>query len=328
MVRPVRPGGLIFFRKLRMKTDPFIFFLLLVVGLAYFFPGPAHILPLDTLASAGISLVFFFYGLKLSPAGIRSGLSNGRLHLVIQAFTFGVFPLLVLAVKPFFAAEEIWLGLFFLAALPSTVSSSVVMVSLAGGNIPAAIFNASISGLIGIVVTPLWMSLFLRAAGGDMSAIYMKLLFEILVPIVAGLLLQKRLGRFVQKFRGFFTKFDRAVILLVIYKSFVHSFESGVFSSIPLKSFAFLSLGVLVLFWAVYGLIFLTVQKSGFNREDRITALFCGTKKSLVHGTVFSKVLWGGSATVGIILLPLMLFHALQILIIGIIAGSYARESG
>jgi len=310
-----------------MKSDPFILFLLAVVGLAYFFPGPAHVLPLDTLASAGISLVFFFYGLKLSPEDIRSGLSKGRLHLLIQVFTFVVFPLVVWAVKPFFPTREVWLGLFFLAALPSTVSSSVVMVSLARGNIPAAIFNASISGLIGIVVTPLWMSIFLKASGGDMSAIYMKLLLEILVPITAGLLLQKKLSGMTQKFRSFFTKFDRAVILLVIYKSFVHSFESGIFNSIPLKSLAFLCGWVLMLFWIVYGLIFFTARSLGFNREDRITALFCGTKKSLVHGTVFSKVLWGGSATVGIILLPLMLFHALQILIVGVIAGRYAQRT-
>lgn len=308
-----------------MKSDPFILFLLAVVGLAYFFPAPAHVLPLDTLASAGISLVFFFYGLKLSPADIRSGLSKGRLHLLIQVFTFVVFPLVVWAVKPFFSTGEVWLGLFFLAALPSTVSSSVVMVSLARGNIPAAIFNASISGLIGIVVTPLWMSIFLKASGGDMSAIYMKLLFEILVPITAGLLLQKRLGTVTQKFRSFFTRFDRAVILLVIYKSFVHSFESGIFNSIPLKSLLYLCGWVLILFWIIYGLIFFMTRN--FNREDRITALFCGTKKSLVHGTVFSKVLWGSSATVGIILLPLMLFHALQILIIGVIAGRYAQKT-
>jgi len=310
-----------------MKIDPFILFLLAVVGLAYFFPGPAHVLPLDTLASAGISLVFFFYGLKLSPADIRSGLSNPKLHLVIQVFTFVVFPLLALAVKPFFSAGEMWLGLFFLAALPSTVSSSVVMVSLAGGNIPAAIFNASISGLIGIFMTPLWMSLFLKAGGGDMSAIYLKLLYEILLPISAGLLLQKRLAGAVHQFRSFFTRFDRAVILLVIYNSFVHSFESGIFSSIPPSDFFVLCGWVLLFFWIIYGLIFLVAGKLGFNREDRITALFCGTKKSLVHGTVFSKVLWGGSAVVGIILLPLMLFHALQILIIGFIAGKYARNA-
>ncbi|MBX2951522.1 MAG: bile acid:sodium symporter [Leadbetterella sp.] len=310
-----------------MKTDPFILFLLAVVGVAYFFPEPAHVLPLDTLSSAGISLVFFFYGLKLSPASIRSGLSNVRLHLVIQGFTFGVFPLLVWAVRPFFSSEEMWLGLFFLAALPSTVSSSVVMVSMAGGNMPAAIFNASISGLIGIFVTPLWMSLFIQGAGGDMSAIYIKLLYEIVLPITAGLMLQKWLGGHVRRFSSFFTKFDRAVILLIIYKSFVHSFESRIFSGIRVPDLLVLFGWILLLFTGVYSLIGFTGRKLGFNREDRITALFCGTKKSLVHGTVFSKVLWGNAASVGILLLPIMLFHAIQILIIGIIAGRYAREA-
>lgn len=310
-----------------MKTDPFILFLLIMVGMAYFFPEPAHLLPLDTLASVGISLVFFFYGLKLSPASIRSGLSNRKLHLVIHVFTFVVFPLLALAVKPFFSSGEVWLGLFFLAALPSTVSSSVVMVSLAGGNIPAAIFNASISGLIGIFITPLWMSLFLRASGGDMSGIYIKLLYEIVLPITAGLMLQKWLGPPVRKHSSLFTQFDKSVILLVIYKSFVHSFESNVFSGIRLPDLLILCLWVVLLFAVIYGLIAFTTRKLSFNREDRITALFCGTKKSLMHGTVFSKVLWGNSMTLGIILLPLMLFHAFQILVIGLIAGRYAREA-
>ncbi|MCD8540315.1 MAG: bile acid:sodium symporter [Leadbetterella sp.] len=311
-----------------MKTDPFILFLLAVVGMAYFFPEPARLLPLDSLASAGISLVFFFYGLKLSPADIRSGLSNGKLHLVIQGFTFIVFPLLVLAVKPFFPSREMWLGLFFLAALPSTVSSSVVMTSLAGGNVPAAIFNASISGLIGIFITPLWMSLFIRSAGGDVTGIYLKLLYEIVLPIAAGLLLQKWLGAPVRRYSFVFTQFDRSVILLVIYKSFVHSFESNVFSGIGLPYLLGLCGCILVLFTVVYGLIALTARKLGFNYKDRIAALFCGTKKSLMHGTVFSKVLWSNSTAIGIILLPLMLFHAFQILIVGIIAGRYAETGG
>lgn len=310
-----------------MKTDPFILFLLIMVGMAYFFPEPAHLLPLDTLASVGISLVFFFYGLKLSPASIRSGLSNGKLHLVIQGFTFVVFPLLALAVKPVFSSGEMWLGLFFLAALPSTVSSSVVMVSMAGGNVPAAIFNATISGLIGIFITPLWMSLFLRASGGDMSGIYVKLLYEIVLPITAGLILQKWLGHPVRKYSSLFARFDKSVILLVIYKSFVQSFESNVFRGIRLPDLLILCVWVVLLFAGIYGVIALITRKLSFNRDDRITALFCGTKKSLMHGTVFSKVLWGNSMTLGIILLPLMLFHAFQILVIGIIAGRYARES-
>lgn len=312
-----------------MKIDSFVIAILVVVVLAYFLPEPAHLLPLDSIASVGISLVFFFYGLKLSPSKIKAGLSNWKLHIVIQAFTFLIFPILVLAIKPIFQGQDeelIWLGLFFLAALPSTVSSSVVMVSIAKGNIPAAIFNASISGLIGIFITPLWMGLFVSVGNIDVSDVYLKLLSEILLPIIGGLLLQKWLGQFTQKFSFFFTQFDRTVILIVIYKSFVHSFEDNVFSSLQLVDFLILSTWVILLFILVYAIITLTSSWLGFNREENITALFCGTKKSLMHGTVFSKVIFGSFPALGIILLPLMLFHAFQILIIGVIAGRYSRE--
>jgi sodium/bile acid cotransporter 7 len=306
--------------------DVFIFYLLGVVGLAYFFPEPAHILPFEAITSAGVSLVFFFYGLKLSKDKLQSGLANWRLHVLIQLFTFLVFPLVAVAVKPLFSEENLWLGFFFLAALPSTVSSSVVMVSMARGNMPAAIFNASLSGLLGIFITPLWMQLFQDGGGGDFTEIYLKLLYEILLPIVAGLLLQRWLGKYVKQYSNFFSTFDRTVILAVIYKSFVHSFEEKIFSNLPLEDLLVLGLWVLALFYLIYGLIFAVSVRLGFSLEDRITALFCGTKKSLVHGTVFAKVFWGSSAVVGIYLLPLMLFHALQILIVGVIAGRYAKR--
>ncbi len=190
------------------------------------------------------------------------------------------------------------------------------MVAMARGNMPAAIFNASLSGLLGIFITPLWMQLFQDGGGGDFTEIYLKLLYEILLPIVGGLLLQRWLGKYVKQYSSFFSTFDRTVILAVIYKSFVHSFEEKIFSSLPLGDLLVLGLWVLALFYLIYGLIY----------TDRITALFCGTKKSLVHGTVFAKVFWGSSPVVGIYLLPLMLFHALQILIVGVIAGRYAKR--
>jgi solute carrier family 10 (sodium/bile acid cotransporter), member 7 len=149
-----------------MKDNKFVFALFLVMLLAWVFPGPGapdSIIPLKTIGSIGISLIFFFYGLKLSPEKLRAGLGNFRLHLLVQLSTFLLFPLIVLPFYPLMKTEgqqTLWLAMFFLAALPSTVSSSVVLTSLAKGNVPAAIFNASISGIIGIMVTPLWMGLF------------------------------------------------------------------------------------------------------------------------------------------------------------------------
>lgn len=183
-----------------MKPDKFVFALIGTVVLAWFLPRSATDitgLVLRQASTFGIGFIFFFYGLRLSPEKIRLGLGNWRLHLLVQATTFVLFPLIILAFYPFIQNQRheiLWLGLFFLAALPSTVSFSVIMTSMGRGNIPAAIFNASISGIIGVLVTPLWMGLFLQQteAGFDFSEIYLKLFLQIILPVIVGVLLQSR----------------------------------------------------------------------------------------------------------------------------------------
>ncbi|SDQ97139.1 bile acid:sodium symporter family protein [Flagellimonas zhangzhouensis] len=318
----------------KIKLDRFVLAIILVVVLAYFFPGLGSRdsqVPLGTISSVGISLIFFFYGLKLSPEKIRTGLKNWKLHVLVQVSVFLFFPLIVLAFYPLMGSgstENIWLGFLFMAALPSTVSSSVVMVSLAKGNVPAAIFNASISGLIGIVMTPLWLGVFLEQKAGDFSLmdVYVKLLTEILLPVILGLLLNRFLGKYAARYSSYLTLFDKSVILLIIYKSFVHSFEDEVFESVNFKTMVLIYIGVLAIFFFVYAVIGFLSNKLGFSREDKITARFCGTKKSLVHGTVFSKILFPASMPTGIILLPLILFHASQILIISFQATRLGKE--
>lgn len=312
----------------KLNIDKFVLAIIGVVIIAYFFPQWGNrdsTIPLDTIGSIGVSMIFFFYGLKLSPDKIKSGLRNWKLHVLVQLSTFLLFPLLILLFYPLIhdeKSEMLWLSFLFLAALPSTVSSSVVMVSMAKGNIPAAIFNASISGLIGIAVTPLWMGLFLKNTATDFNLgnIYIKLITEILIPVCIGILLQRYLGKYTQKYSRQLTLFDKSIILLIIYKSFAESFEERVFTSVGIVDLLFVTLAVIALFFLVYYLTGLIAKKLRFNREDTITAQFCGTKKSLVHGTVFSKVLFPVSFPVGIILLPLMLFHAIQILVLSIIA--------
>lgn len=318
----------------RLRIDPFVVTLVGAVALAYFFPqwgGRESPLPLDRIAGIGISLIFFFYGLKLGPEKLRAGMRNVRLHALIQLSTFLLFPLIVLAFYPLAKgseSENLWLAFLFLAALPSTVSASVVMVAIARGNLPGAIFNASISGLIGVAVTPLWMGFFLKQGAGDFSLgdVYIKLVTEILLPVIAGLVLQKYLGKYVTKHGTKLAYFDKAVIVLIIYKSFARSFEDGVFSTVALTELAWLLLAVVALFFFVFWLTGSLSKHFGFSIEDRITAQFCGTKKSLVHGTVFAKILFPAGFPVGIIFLPLMLFHAFQILTVSIIAARLGRR--
>jgi solute carrier family 10 (sodium/bile acid cotransporter), member 7 len=318
-----------------MKLDRFVLAIIVVIIIAWFFPywgTKQSPLPIDLISTIGISLIFFFYGLKLNAERLKAGLRNWKLHVLVQLSTFLLFPLIILAFYPFVIHEHgqtIWLAFLFLAALPSTVSSSVVMVSIAKGNIPGAIFNASISGLIGIVITPLWMGLFLHGSETDynLGSVYLKLITEILIPVILGLILHKYWGNFAIKHSRQLSRFDKSVILLIIYKSFAVSFEDKVFSSVGITDLLVISLGTVLLFYFVYYLTGYMSRQLSFSMEDRITAQFCGTKKSLVHGTVFSKILFPASFPMGIILLPLMLFHAFQIFVISVIASKMAKRS-
>lgn len=314
--------------------DWFILALIGMIILAYLWPDPGiqkGIFSLKSIAGYGVSLIFFFYGLRLSRDQMIAGLSNWRLHLVVQISTFFLFPLLILGIKSVFGEngnELFWLGVFYLAALPSTVSSSVVMVSIAGGNISAAIFNASISSLIGIFITPVWMGVVLSRTvdAFDLTDVILKLVVQVLVPVIMGILLHKRFGAFAGRHRKKFRYFDQSIILLIIYTAFSESFARNMFESHGIRDILMLGIFMVALFFFFYGLITFISRLFGFNREDKITAVFCGSKKSLVHGTVMSKVLFPNVPAAGVILLPLMIYHALQLMIASVIAQGMAKK--
>ena len=319
---------------LPVKVDKFVLAIIAAVTLAWIFPygaqDPAGII-LDHVSTAGIFLIFFVYGLRLSTEKFMTGMKNWKLHILVQFTTFLLFPLLALAFYPFIQTGEheiLWLGLFFMAAVPSTVASSVIMVSVGRGNIPAAIFNASLSGIIGIIITPLLMGLFMQqtGAGFDFTAIYLRLFLGIILPVILGLIMRKRWYSLVVKYSRESGMFDKSVILLIVYKSFAKSFHDQVFSTLHIIDLVLLAVIVIGLFFVLYGLVYGISDILKFSREDKITALFCGSQKSLVHGTVFSSVLFAGYHAAGLILLPLMLFHSWQIFIISIIAGRYGEK--
>jgi solute carrier family 10 (sodium/bile acid cotransporter), member 7 len=317
----------------RFGLDAFILLLIVMIVLAKLFPqggtgkGPWS---LSSLSGYGVSLIFFFYGLKLNFTELKAGLRNWRLHTVVHGSTFILFPLLVLSCKGLFptAAYPLWLGAFFLASLPSTVSSSVVMVSIAEGNIPAAIFNASISSIIGVFITPLLMSLVYNGATRtvNMTDIILKLVLQVLVPVVAGLALNKKWGHWAKRYKRQLKYFDQAIILSIVYTAFCESFAQHLFNNIGVGELMLLGVCMLALFFVAYFITTLVCKALSFNREDTITTTFCGSKKSLVHGTVMSKVLFPNSTATGILLLPLMLYHALQLIVVSMMAQRLAKD--
>ncbi|MDF3819627.1 bile acid:sodium symporter [Leptospira sp. 96542] len=316
---------------MKLKIDPFVLGLLFSICIAYLFPSFGVIPELDIVVSIGVSVIFFFYGIKLKTEQLFADLKNWKLHSIIQISTFLVFPFIVILFFPFLSTERsklFWLSFLFLASLPSTVSSSVIMVSIAKGNLTGAIFNSTISGILGIVITPIWMGFFLTKSTSEfqLTEIYFKLVLEILLPICLGLFIQIYFSKFFKNKKSRVSFFDKFIILLIVYKSFAESFAKNVFSEIHLFDVILLIFCTTILFFIMYYLIGFVCKLYKFNLEDQITAQFCGTKKSLVHGTVFSKILFSSAFPLGIILLPLMLFHAIQIFIISIIASNLAKR--
>jgi len=318
----------------KVGINGFFFALILMVFLAYLFPHIGEedsLLPLAELTDIGVFLIFFFYGVKLNPGQLRTGLSNYKLHFLIQGSTFVIFPVLILGIHALSGAEStyMWLGVFYLAALPSTVSSSVVMVSIAGGNMPAAIFNASVSSLIGILITPLWMGLFLDVADAsiDLTSTVIKLSIQILLPVVLGFVIHKKLDGFVAQNQKKLKYFDQAIILLIVFTAFSESFAKKMFEGNSFADFVWISLAMTGLFIFMMGIMWGVSRWLGFVQADTITVLFCGSKKSLVQGAVMGKVLFPDPLIFGVVLLPLMIYHSLQLLMGSAVAERFAAKN-
>ena len=314
--------------------DSFIIGIMVMILIAWLFPGigngEGHF-TLKKLINYGVSLVFFFYGLKLNTKQLKEGLSNWKLHIVVQLTTFLLFPVIVLLGYPFVRGTEyeiLWLAVFFVAVLPSTVSSSVVMVSIARGNIPGAIFNASISGIIGIVLTPAWMGIFMGkqneafAFGGILT----NLVLQILVPVTVGLILNRFFGAWANRNLKMLSRFDKTVILCIVYECFSESFINGIFENIPTPVLLGLGASVIAIFFVIFEGTKFLVKKVHFNYADGITALFCGSKKSLVHGTVFGSILFAGNPQAGLFLVPIMIYHAFQLFYISVYARKISKH--
>ncbi|WP_209330801.1 bile acid:sodium symporter family protein [Lunatimonas salinarum] len=315
--------------------NTFFFLLVLSIVLAYIFPEAGRKdswIPLDTITYYGVAIIFFFYGVKISPDSLKSGLSNWKLHLLVQTSTFLFFPAIILVLLAMWGSglSPLWLGAFYLAALPSTVSSSVVMVSIAKGNLPAAIFNASASSILGIFITPIWMSLFMSSAHGEyeLSGTISKLVIQILIPVAVGFSLHKYLGAFVASQQKWLKNFDQTIILLIIFSAFANSFAERMFEGQSLTALLLLCVLMLALFLVMMGLMYGLSSLFSFSYADRVTVLFCGSKKSLVQGAVMGKILFPDPVVFGVVLLPLMIYHTQQLIVGSALAERLGAEKG
>lgn len=321
---------------MRWRPDPFLLGMGLAVLLAWWAPAPGAPggwLRPEITTKLGIALVFFLHGLTLPFESLRAGTLNWRLHLVVQAGTFLLFPLLWLALEPLLRTAlgpELTLGFFYLCVLPSTVSSSVAMTAAGGGNVAAAVFNATLSGLLGIVLTPLWMAWRLQTTGVDLplGPVILEICLLLLLPFVVGQLLHPRHGARALRHKAWINRVDRGTILLLVYTSFCGSFQAGVWAD---RSWAQIA-GVMVLNCMLFAGVMLLLagvcRLWGFSHADRTAVLFCGSKKTLASGVPMAKLIFGAHPALGLYLLPILLYHQLQLVLCAWLAVRFrAAES-
>ncbi|MFO0947886.1 MAG: bile acid:sodium symporter family protein [Planctomycetota bacterium] len=317
---------------MKFKIDGFMVGMAIAVFLAWLFPDPGAkggVLHPELVTKAGVALIFFLHGVVLSFESLKYGVSRWRLHLVVQMTTFLFFPLLGLLLLSLFGrwmSPDLKLGFFYLCALPSTVSSSVALTAAARGNVPAAVFNATLSSLLGVFLTPAWMAWFSSQTGESLpySEVILDLTIWLVLPLVAGQLLHPLLGDFAKRWKGTISKVDRGTILLLVYTSFCDSMKWGVFWKHGLATVAWAVAGSAVIFFLVFQGTDGLARSLGFSTEDGIAVVFCGTKKTLASGIPMAQLMFGMNPGISLILLPIMIYHPLQL----IICGMYANHWG
>lgn len=319
----------------KLKKEWFLVGMLAMMVLAAFTPDLGRsdgLLHLDKVTSLGIGLIFFLHGLGLSPQAIKAGAGHWRLHLFIQIATFVAYPLLWVIFGDAFLAvlpQALAFGFCYLFALPGTISSSVAMTSIGKGNIAGAIFNASLSSILGIVVTPFFVQLFMGVEGGSLDFVdsIQSIAVMLLLPIILGQIARPYLFSFYQKHKAVINKLDKCIILLIVFNAFCDSFAQKIWSSFSWQDLVLsLVFCVLVLLVMVHAIVW-CARRFGFSHQDEVAAVFCGSKKTLAAGVPMAKVIFGDNPHLGMILLPIMLYHPIQIFYCALLANRYAQKA-
>uniref|UniRef100_A0A8J4M7K1 Bile acid:sodium symporter n=1 Tax=Acidicaldus sp. TaxID=1872105 RepID=A0A8J4M7K1_9PROT len=318
-------------RLLAFRPDGFTLALIAVVTAATFLPcqGTSERV-FKFLAVFAIAALFFLQGARLSRAAVLGGITHWRLHLLILAATFGLFPILGLglhALAPGLLGQPLWLGVLFVCALPSTVQSSIAFTSIGHGNVPAAICAATASNLIGIFLTPILVALMMQLHGGGVSLDEVgKIVLQLLLPFIAGQVLRPWIGAWALRNRRILAVTDRSSILLVVYVAFSEAVVHGIWHQLPPTRFAVLIAINGVLLGAVLLATTFASRALGFSRADEVAIVFCGSKKTLASGIPMANVLFAGPS-VGMTVLPLMIFHQMQLMVCAWLARRYAARA-
>lgn len=313
----------------QLRLDPFLMSILSVVLIATLLPCQGDIkVFFKYLTTAAIALLFFMHGAKLSRTALMTGVGHWKLHLAIFFSTFILFPILGVIMQPVMVmllSPILYSGFLYLCSLPGTVQAAIAFTSVGKGNVPAAIFSSTLSSILGVFLSPLLVTLLLHQQSGeqDLSHAISSILLQLVAPFIAGHLSRPLLASWIERHKSWISKIDKSSILLVVYTAFSEAVVSGIWKQVNAYTLLTIIVVCCLLLAIVMLINILIARLLGFSLPDTVTLVFCGSKKSLVNGIPMANVLFP-SATVGIMVLPLMLFHQLQMIVCAFLAQQYA----
>jgi sodium/bile acid cotransporter 7 len=318
-------------RRGSLPADPFLLLLLATVLVAALLPARGIAADLvEHIVTAAVAALFFLYGARLAPDAIKAGLLHWRLQSMVFAATYILFPaigVLVMLLVKNHLPTDLTAGLLFMCLLPSTVQSSIAFTSIARGNVPAALCSASVSNMLGVVLTPLLVSQLLSSASGGLSiAAIEDIAAQILLPFVVGQLVRPWIGAWLHRHPHLTSGVDRGSVLIIVYAAFSAGMVAGIWGQLSASTLA----AVLLIDLAVLALVIVTTtfasRRLGFSTEDEIAIVFCGSKKSMAGGLPMAAILFPGHA-LGMIVLPIMIFHQAQLFVCATLARRYAKRT-
>lgn len=313
----------------RIKPDWYLIFIIGAGVLASVLParGEAAVW-LGGLTKAAIAVVFFLHGARLPREAVIRGIVHWRLHLTILAATFVLFPALTVGMTllpAWITPPELAAGLILLGCLPSTIQSSIAFVGIARGNVAAAVASASASNLIGVFLTPLLAGLLMHTEGAVNPGAFTIIIVQLLVPFALGQAARPWVGEFVARRNKQLGLLDRGTIVLIVYVAFSSAVVEGVWSRLGALDLVRLLVLCCVLLAAVLAITALAARALAFSKEDQIAIVFCGSKKSLASGAPIAAALLT-PAVAGVAMIPLMVFHQIQLMACAALAQRYAQR--
>ncbi len=316
-----------------LALDRFTILLFVMVILASVMPVSGQAADVfGSITTVAIAILFFLHGAKLSREAVLEGLMHWKLHGLVFAFTFALFPILGLLAKPILLSmlgQELYWGFLFMCFLPSTVQSSIAFTSVAQGNVAAAVCSASFSNIIGMLITPLLVAYFILGQSThsfDPTSSILQITLLLLVPFILGQLLRPWIFPQMKKMPKIVKVFDQGSILMVVYGAFSSAVVAGLWQQVSLSTLFALVVACSVLLTIIMLLTLYIPRALGFNRADQKAIFFCGSKKTLASGVPMAQILFIGQP-LGMIVLPIMIFHQIQLMVCGIIANMWSKHS-